>query len=388
MKKDCFKISDLIYRERFGELTERENSELRRWINSSEKNKQYYEKLFTEYSLNKIHELSEVDTALALKKLKRRNHAKMYLLASRVAASLIIFLSVGILFYLDTEVEVEKDTKIVHFSDISKQGKPTAILTLSSGENIQLGEAETKTIKTKHNTIINIDSANIIKYNNSKSIAQTPVFNTVTIPKGGEYSLILADGSKVWLNSETSIKFPIKFTGNTREVFLNGEAYFDVKKDASKAFIVRNEKADVKVLGTSFNLMSYKNEKKAEITLVSGKVEICKGKHVKTIVPGQQAKIGEETGEITVNKVDTHFYTAWREGAFYFDNTKLYDLTVRLSRWYNVEFFFEDSSLKDLRFSGGVTKYRSIDYLLDLIAKTNQVEFKIKEKAIWISHRK
>ncbi len=284
--------------------------------------------------------------------------------------------------------DIDANQQIVEFKDISTPGKPSAILTLSSGEKIQLGESENKIIKEKNSTNINIDSTNSIKYDSKETQTEELVYNTVIVPKSGEYSLVLSDGSKVWLNSETTIKYPVKFIGKTREVFLSGEAYFDVQKDASRPFIVHNKRADVKVLGTSFNVMSYEDEEKAEITLVSGKVEVLKGKEAKRIMPGEQAKIGNEIEGIKVNKVDTRYYTSWREGVFYFDNANLYDLTRKLSRWYNVEFFFEDNSLKELRFSGAVTKYRSIDYLLDLIEKTNNVDFRIKGDAIWISHRK
>ena len=373
------------------DLSKQGLEKLNSWIRESGENKTIFykylscERKFSAFSkwdsIDKLSDWGKVEH-----RLKRRKHRNLYLYLGTVAASLIIFFSLGILLRLNRDIDANQ--QIVEFKDISTPGKPSAILTLSSGEKIQLGESENKIIKEKNSTNINIDSTNSIKYDSKETQTEELVYNTVIVPKSGEYSLVLSDGSKVWLNSETTIKYPVKFIGKTREVFLSGEAYFDVQKDASRPFIVHNKRADVKVLGTSFNVMSYEDEEKAEITLVSGKVEVLKGKEAKRIMPGEQAKIGNEIEGIKVNKVDTRYYTSWREGVFYFDNANLYDLTRKLSRWYNVEFFFEDNSLKELRFSGAVTKYRSIDYLLDLIEKTNNVDFRIKGDAIWISHRK
>lgn len=371
------------------DLSLEDMEKLNSWIRESEDNKTlFYKYLSYDRKFSAISKWDSIDKLSDWDKvenrLKRRKNINLYI--GSVAASLIIVFSIGMLLRLNRNIESRQ--QIVRFKDITTQGKPSAVLTLSSGEKIQLGEFENKIVKEKNSTTINIDSTNSIKYDDSKVSEEKIVYNTVTVPKSGEYSLVLSDGSRIWLNSETIIRYPVKFFGKTREVFLSGEAYFDVKKDSTRPFIVHNEKADVKVIGTSFNVMSYKEEKKAEITLVSGKVEVSKGNDVKMILPGEQAKVDKRIEGIKINKVDIRYYTAWRDGKFYFDNTNLNELTRKLSRWYNVEFFFEDNSLRELRFSGAVTKYRSIDYLLNLIKKTNNIDFKIKGKAIWISYRK
>ena len=179
------------------------------------------------------------------------------------------------------------------------------------------------------------------------------MYNTVTIPRGGEYCLELADGTKVWLNAETELRFPVNFSDKTRDVYLKGEAYFQVSKDELHAFQVHTSMGTVAVLGTSFNVRDYADEQKVVTTLEMGKVMYVSGENKKEIIltPGFQVQ-EEKTGEIKMKKVDVMQYVGWREGKYVFENTALVDIMRTLERWYDIDVVYVDPVVKRLSFHG------------------------------------
>lgn len=179
----------------------------------------------------------------------------------------------------------------------------------------------------------------------------------LSIPRGHDYHLTLADGTQVWLNAESRLEFPDRFTGNTREVRLKGEAYFEVKKDAKRPFIVHTDYLTTRVLGTSFNVRAY-SARDAAVTLVSGRVKVNAGEMAKTLSPGQQAAFSNS--QLTVKDVDTYPITQWKEGFFYFDNQSLFSIMQELARWYNVNVSFDDTSKMNLRLHFVVERSKSL----------------------------
>lgn len=182
------------------------------------------------------------------------------------------------------------------------------------------------------------DSLSGLIYRLQDTVKVPREFHTLSVPRAGEYMMVLSDGSRVWLNAKSELKFPVKFDTDKREVFLTGEAYFEVVKDLEYPFIVSTPRTKTTVLGTSFNVMAYQNEAHTEITLESRAVAVSAGTRQRRIIPGQQVAVSSESFEM--RQVNIAFYTSWKEGLFDFDNMTLDELCVKLGRWYDVEFFF------------------------------------------------
>ena len=209
-----------------------------------------------------------------------------------------------------------------------------------------------------------------------------------TLPEKGEYFVILSDGTKVWINSDSELEFPNRFGGDIREVKLKGEAYFEVTSDSRKPFYVLAGETKVHVLGTAFNVSAYREDRQTEVALLRGKVSFDVKDKVYVLVPGEIATLNRESGETIVRKGDVAAIVDWKAGRFNFEDMSLEELTVKLSRWYGVTFVFSDEAVKKLRFSGAMTKYRTLDYVLDMISKTTDVTFSLKENRVTVSSKK
>lgn len=210
--------------------------------------------------------------------------------------------------------------------------------------------------------------------------ADSLVYNTLKIPRGGAYSLQLSDGTKVMLNSDSRLKFPQSFSGDTREVYLEGEGFFQVAKDAAKPFIVHCEKYAVRVLGTTFNISAYRNDEVSMTTLVEGRVNIECGNTVVALTPGLMAAVADS--KVTTREVNVESYISWTRDQFSFSEERLEDLLKKISRWYDVEFVFDDEEIKDYKFSGFMPRYESIDAILQIMEQAANVTFKMNNKQI------
>jgi ferric-dicitrate binding protein FerR (iron transport regulator) len=191
-----------------------------------------------------------------------------------------------------------------------------------------------------------------------KSSATTPAqLMALSVPRGHDYHLTLADGTQVWLNAESRLEFPDRFNNDTREVRLQGEAYFEVKKDAKRPFIVHSDYLTTRVLGTSFNVRAY-SARDAAVTLVTGRVKVNAGETAQVLKPGQQASLTKL--QLTVKDVDTYPVTQWKEGFFYFDNQTLFSIMQELARWYNVNVSFDDTNKMNVRLHFVVERSKSL----------------------------
>ena len=216
-------------------------------------------------------------------------------------------------------------------------------------------------------------------------------YNKLIIPRGGEYTLKLSDGTEVILNSETNLKYPVLFAQNERKVYLEGEAFFNVKNSKETPFIVTINDVEVKVYGTSFNVSAYTNENDIKTTLVEGSVGVSypnnKDKPEQKLKPGQQFCYNKNTGKFNLKTVNTDLYTAWTKGIFVFENEPLDNILKKLARWYNFEFEFKDNKLKYQRFTGDLRRYDDIKKILDMISIASQVKFKIENTKVIISNK-
>ena len=201
------------------------------------------------------------------------------------------------------------------------------------------------------------------------------------VPRGGEFAMKLSDGTMVYLNSETNLRYPVQFHGEERRVILSGEAYFDVTK-SDKPFIVEVDDYEVRVLGTRFNVQAYKGES-FETTLEQGSVEVEVNARVVLLKPGEQAVVTED-GELSKQKVDVHRYTAWKDGQFVFDDERLEDVMNTVARWYDIKVFYRNPEVKDIRINGNISRYKDFSVLLEKIEKLEIVYFDIKENVITV----
>lgn len=263
-------------------------------------------------------------------------------------------------------------------------GQKRAELVLASGEKIIIGEGyKSFEMNQQGAKVIGDSVSGKLRYEKMDLPTNAEVlYNTLKIPKGGEFYLELADGSTVWLNSESVIKYPVSFGGNKRDVYLEGEAYFDIAHDKTKPFYVHAGDIKVKVLGTRFNVSAYPEEVNLHTTLVQGSVNVERGNSDVTLEPSFQYSLNKQTGESDVKRVDTDLYTSWIDGKFCFKGFKFVDVVRKLERWYDFEMFYMNEEVKQMRFRGVINKHEPIENMLRKLEKTTDIRFRIKGKTI------
>lgn len=292
------------------------------------------------------------------------------------AAAIVVMCVIGYLMVYQVENDYDFD-KDYNFAEISTIRSKKAVLILNNGTSMHLDANIDSLIAEVDGTMIENDASNALIYKRGNSQGKL-IYNQLNIPRGGEYSLMLADGTKVWLNSESSIKYPVQFLGKIRKVELTGEAYFEVAHNKAKPFIIESHGTEVKVLGTKFNLSSYNDEEEITTTLVEGSVQVSSLGSSKLLKPGYQAVVKRGSNQFQVNKVNADLYTSWINGVFQFNDQSLEEICHQLSRWYNVEFFFTENQYRNLKFAGATKKERSLDFTLEMIEKMADVKFAIK----------
>ena len=302
-----------------------------------------------------------------------------------VAASIAVLLGTGIFYFTKPKEQIpqvaEKPKEIA-------PGGNRGILTLSNGKQIVLadisakdtiakeGEEDEVTIKMGANGVITY----IINPNTVASKADANLFNTLSTPTGGQYNIVLADGTKVYLNAVSSIKYPTQFNGDQRIVELDGEAYFEVAKNKNKPFIVKSGDQDIEVLGTHFNVHAYDNESVVKTTLLEGSVAVNYKNQKGILKPGQQSNVSDKFNKITIKQVDTEAAIAWKNGRFKFDNADLKTVMRQLERWYGIKVEYR-GDVSDVRFNGGTFMNKNLSEVLKVLELSN-IKFKVEGKTI------
>lgn len=297
-----------------------------------------------------------------------------------IAASILVLLSVGLLFY------ITQNTKITdpNLADVPPGGNK-ATLILANGQKINLSEAVNgaiasepgiKVIKTAEGKII-YDLSNIA----DKTAKEK--YNTIETPVGGQYQINLSDGTKVWLNSASSLHYPTQFKGSERKVELTGEGYFEVAHQKSTPFKVASAGQTVEVLGTHFNIMSYRDEQTVKTTLLQGLVRISLGKESILLKPGQQALRTSDKIRIS-DEVDMEDVVAWKNGYFKF-NESLEGIMSKISRWYGVEVVYETKTDPNLTYSGKISRGRNISAILKIIEFNGDVHFRVEGRKVYVT---
>lgn len=219
--------------------------------------------------------------------------------------------------------------------------------------------------------------------NNNTTATTTPEFNTITTPRGGQYQVVLEDGTRVWLNAASSIRFPQAFIGVTREVELTGEAYFEVAKNKAKPFIVQANGTKVQVFGTHFNINAYGDNSNVTTTLLEGSVRMSSGSSAVMLAPGQQGD-AVNGATIKVSPADIQQTMAWKNGLFIFHDLNITEVMKQVGRWYDVDVEYRDDEVKKNEFGGTISKYKNITELLDVMVLTRSIHYKIEGRRVII----
>lgn len=288
----------------------------------------------------------------------------------RYVAAAVAVIAVTIAVYFLNFKKQSLPDRINHASGMVKDvpaGGNKATLTLANGTLVSLTDAKKgELLKQSGITVTKTaDGQLMYKVNDGEDAEVTPGFNTIVTPKGGQYELVLSDGSKVWLNAESSLKFPARFKGRERNVELNGEAYFEISKNKHMPFNVVANGTKIVVLGTHFNVMAYKDGEGVKTTLLEGAVALNKGRNTTVLKPGQQG-IATAAGAFDVAEVDVKSAVAWKNGYFMFNNTDLPEVMRQLSRWYDVDVVFKNKG-KKYEFVGEISRSFSLTKVLKML---------------------
>ena len=303
-----------------------------------------------------------------------------------IAASIILLVGLFVGRTISGVRDIHEEQELA--KSVMQPGTSKAILMMADGKEVVLEQGQNLNILLNERVRVATSSQGIVYEERGKGMV-TEEYNKLTTPIGGEYSLVLSDGTKVFLNADSELKYPVEFSDGKRIVDLKGEAYFEVHKDSLRPFIVRMNGAEVTVLGTSFNVNTYGDDGQIYTTLVNGSVRVSsvKNKQEEILKPGMQSVMNVQSGLLTVRKVDVEPYVAWREGRFVFRAMTL-DLIMRqLQRWYDFEVFYQNSELKDYEFRGVIKRDMDLDKVLSVIKATTNVDFEVKGKVITIIKR-
>lgn len=387
MINQYFEIARLIAKQISGELDKEEQIRLDNWRKESPENERLFEEIRNEENITaNLRRRNSFNTDMGWEKVNEGIHKyrfrKRVLRICRYAAMLAMPLVIAALVTFQIINENRNDKTIAATEQILP-GSTKATLTLDNGEIVDLTATKGERLEESDGTLIKIDSATL-NYKHGANAADGKIaYNKVSVPRGGEYKLVLNDGTRVHLNSMSSLRYPVSFGSKTRQVELDGEAYFEVSK-TGQPFIVNANGMDVEVLGTTFNLSAYKDEPR-QTTLVSGSVRVRTGNgNSRIIKPSQQASIAPGANQIDVRTVDTAFYTSWIHGKIKFKDQRLEDIMKTLSRWYDMDIVYADKEAKNLRFGCYVNRYEEISPLLELLRNTGSVKIETKGKTIKI----
>ena len=382
------KIASWIAARLNGTIQQEEEKMLEEWIHENDEHRLFYERLVErDYLTGRLQEyenysLEALKERVMFSVSKQGKRIRLIRRIKQIAAILLIPLIAGSVFLF----MVEKKEISPLATDIIP-GKECAVLEMADGRKVELGLGKNLGQLQLEGTVVTNDSNRLAYKQNHSGNSSTLEYNTIIIPRGGEYQLILSDGSRVWLNSDTRLRYPVSFIGEKREVYLEGEAYFEVEHDESTPFIVNTEVMDLQVLGTSFNIKAYDNENTVVTTLVSGKIRQefpNVGKKI-VLTPSRQSVFDRVSGKLETKQADIQETLAWREGKIIANNERLEDIFRQLSRWYDFKVVYTLPSLKDIRFYLHSNRYAEVRTILEHLQTTKGIRFTYAENTIYVS---
>lgn len=378
MKLDLYRVVELFRKSFSTSLSDEEKEKLDDVLRDDYLKKAYDQLLDETFVLDKFREFEEYKYKPAFNKLKVYRHRiqirRWTIWGSSIAAVLIlVFVLARPWEYNGNMSEFVKETQ-----HIIPPGSSMAILKLADGRMIEIGKQPLR-LEDTQGSVVKYGNGRL-SYSSGKETTITEAYNELVVPVGGECHVLLDDGTDVWLNADSKLKYPIVFNGESREVVLSGEAYFEVKKD-NRPFIVNLESGDITVLGTSFGVSAYPGYPNYT-TLVQGSVRFTSLRREQIVLtPGEQAVV-DISGSLKKRSVDVEEFVGWKDGVFIFKDKPLAEIMKILERWYGVHVIFQDESLKELEYTGSLERYNSINTFLQLLEKLEEIRYEIKENTI------
>ncbi|HTN08201.1 FecR family protein [Agriterribacter sp.] len=390
-------IAGLIQKYRNNSISEQEMQALDQWRNTSAVNQGLFEKLMDDETLgDALLKMEEANTALHIRRIFSKAGIALpdidkpvvkHLQSKRMwhwiaAAALITAIAGTVWFFAGTANSAQEKRQIAGVHTIMP-GSDKAVLTLADGSQVLLDSTIRGVIKERGNVDIFSKGGRLV-YDVSRFSAgatQTIAINTITTPRGGQYQVILPDGTAVWLNAASSISFPAAFTGRERKVTITGEVYFEVARNPALPFRVsvvsaagKADSMEVTVLGTHFNINAYPDEEAMRTTVVEGLVVVSKARTGMKITPGEQASIAVNKTMFEKSHPDIEEVLAWKNGRFKFSNTGVSSLMRQIARWYDVDIRYE-GDVSSIHFSGGISRKDNVEKLLEILESEGRVKF-------------
>lgn len=387
-------IKQLLWKYLANKITPDELARLNAWVDESSTNRRYFMELtdptklltdvkkYAEANRNEEevwHKMEEhINTSGRIVRMKWWRYA--------AAAAAVLIAVVSIYLLQQNNKPVVAPVIVQHAKQDAQPNSQHAYLTLDNGETIMLDSLQSGLLATQGNTKVTRSVDGVLKYSHEKNTPQSLIYNKVTVPKGGDVVYLqLSEGTKVWLNAESSIRYPVAFSEDERKVEITGEAYFEVIKSQTKKFIVSKGSMNVVVLGTKFNVNTYDNEENIRVTLLEGSVKVQSDNSERTIKPGQQAVLKNANIDV-LNNVDVEAIMAWKAGKFVFNNTNIQLIMRQMERWYDLEKTqFDNESVKQLAFNGAISRYNNASKVLELLEEAGSLHFKIQGKKVILS---
>ena len=373
----------ILYRKSVGKpISDVDQQKFDAWYNESEKHRLYYKRFCVQQEKIMARDCSVVDVERRLMEIKFKRrvkyHSNWWKLCG-VAATVLILFSIGWMYWTKNDISCPVVVE-------AEQEKASVTLRLGQGKRIVLDSTLVAQTISQDCVVMRV-GVGVLEYDRDSIATGELVYNQLDVPPSGEYMIVLSDGTKVYLNSASSLYYPTVFPPGERKVKFAGEAYFGVAK-GERPFIVETSLEEVKVFGTEFNVMAYEDEKELQTTLVKGSVGVlAKGMEAigfQKIVPGEQFLLNRKTGKTEVVTVDVFPYVAWKDGLFVSQNDNLETILRKIARWFDVEIFYQNPELKQKRFFGIMKRQTRLQEVLDVIAKAGDVHFDVNGRVVLV----
>lgn len=379
-------IKNLILAYLKDEISPEDRLILQHWLEENERHRLLLEELKNDEKLQeKLETFASVDIREGRKEMEiriadhvRSNRLRRWCWWSGVAAVVLLLLGVGLHQYRLSSLE-QQESEIVQ----AREGISGSILFSDQGETFLLDGLKDTVLNFDKGSDVLIKDKGKLTYTSSDTSTRI-VWYTLKIPRGGEYNITLADGSRIWLNSVSELRFPSRFQDDSREVYLNGEAYFEVSRDTTRPFCVNSRRLSVEVLGTSFNMSVYDDDENMHVTLEKGSVRVCPNGRGNGIILAPDEQLFVKGEQLIHRKVKASVYSAWRKDRFVFENENLDEVMRKLARWYDISYVFKNDKKREKRFTGTLLKYGETAELLKLIEMTADVKLYMKDSVIFI----
>ena len=385
-KEILFEISLLISRSLSGEITKEEQLKLDVWRKKNEHNEELFQRICSEFVVrDKINQYKQAEVQSAFDSFvsrRDRMFTRKHWIGriSRYAAIIVVPLFIALFYFNRIEIGKELPEQSENVVQV-KRNAP--VLTLSNGQKMILYN-QNLTLDEENGVQITMKSEGGMQYNTSDSTKAGMVYNILTTPSQCDFSFTMADGTKVWLNAKSSLRYPVAFTGDERVVYAEGEVYLEVAKDPEHPFFVVLNGMKVEVLGTSFNINSYADEDFVEVTLVEGHVAAHVEEHTYGLLPNRQLCWDKENRSVDIKTVNVNDYIAWKNGQYVFKGKVLSEVAKVLQRWYDVEVVFESGESAEVIYTGVVYKEENFDVFVQRLRETSSLSCRTEGDKLYV----